>query len=580
MRIVTYARVSTKSQSDRGKSLEDQEARFIEFIKANRAERVKAYVEAKSAGTVTQRKTFSAMFEELPALDVDVLVIDSLDRFTRNMIEGPAQFVKLAEMGVKLWELEHCQTAPFDMDVIEDRIYVSAQFHAADTERERIKRRQVKRYTEARNRGATTTNNPGFGLILDDAKKRVIRDPKTAHIVEEVDRRILAGESQRKVLEWAQAMSPEAWKTRRGLQLALKDKNNAYGKAEVRSDATRRALDALKGSHRQTYGFDRANRRVSRAAEGTYPLPEHREHYLAGAIACGKCVEADIPAERAMMHGRYIIANKTNPYNVACDGRRDGKQIHPPWTATAAHVEALVDEKIARLGDNRVQAAVIAKLRYEPPRKGKKARDAQRSFDQRISEIKKRNGELDAEFRAAALYGSAEDAAIKAEAVRAMKAITAERARLDTMLEEVYAERAKLRNTAVSPQHLEDLDMAFMNVALFHDGIRINRHGESEVDLPMRELLKPFIAALGPPILDRRQSPKRRVRLVLKWPFIDTLHPPELATPYHEVRDTGVPDDVLERVEAVLYAKNPDLKAQVAARVAQMEERAKEKARR
>jgi hypothetical protein len=36
------------------------------------------------------------MFEELPSLSVDALVIDSLDRFTRDRFLGAEQFGKLA----------------------------------------------------------------------------------------------------------------------------------------------------------------------------------------------------------------------------------------------------------------------------------------------------------------------------------------------------------------------------------------------------------------------------------------------------------------------------------------------------
>jgi len=262
MRVVTYARVSTKTQRDRGVSLDDQETRFGVFLERTGAIRVQAYAAAKSAGTVLQRKTFLRMFEELPSLSVDALVIDSLDRFTRDEFLGAEQFGKLRDMGVKLWELEHEDDRPLDLTRDADRDYVWGKFNDAEAERRRIKKRQQKRYAEARNRGATTTNRPAFGLRLVGPKsaKRLEPDPTSAPIVKEVDRRILAGESQRKVVAWLEQVAPQAWRSRRGLQLALLDDDDAYVKAGVRTPETQAQLRALHGQHRQAFGYDRASR--------------------------------------------------------------------------------------------------------------------------------------------------------------------------------------------------------------------------------------------------------------------------------------------------------------------------------
>jgi DNA invertase Pin-like site-specific DNA recombinase len=114
MRVVTYALVSTKTQRDRRVSLDDQETRFGVFLERSGAIRVQAYAEAKSAGTVLQRKTFLRMFEELPSLNVDALLIDSLDRFTRDKFLGVEQFNKLRDMGVMLWELDRVRVLELD----------------------------------------------------------------------------------------------------------------------------------------------------------------------------------------------------------------------------------------------------------------------------------------------------------------------------------------------------------------------------------------------------------------------------------------------------------------------------------
>jgi DNA invertase Pin-like site-specific DNA recombinase len=177
MRVVTYARVSTKTQRDRGVCLDDQETRFGVFLERTGAVRVQVYAEAKSAGTVLQRKTSLRLFEELPSLNVDALVIDSLDRFTRDRFLGAEQFGELRDMGVKLWELEHEGDRPVDLTRDADRHYVWSKFNDAEAERRSIKKRQLKRYAEARNRGTTTTNRPAFGLRLVGPRVRSAWSP-------------------------------------------------------------------------------------------------------------------------------------------------------------------------------------------------------------------------------------------------------------------------------------------------------------------------------------------------------------------------------------------------------------------
>jgi hypothetical protein len=107
----------------------------------------------------------------------------------------------------------------------------------------------------------------------------------------------LNGESQRRVIEWAQSVSPAAWRSRRGLQLALLDDNDAYVKAGVRTPETQAQLRALHGQHRQAFGYDRASRSAPPAAgvaaldalvrqmETGHPAPEDRQHDLSGLVA-------------------------------------------------------------------------------------------------------------------------------------------------------------------------------------------------------------------------------------------------------------------------------------------------------
>ena len=73
-------------------------------------------------------------------------------------------------------------------------------------------------------------------------------------IVRDVDERMIAGESQNSILESLKPV-PGAWRSRRGLTLALK--NEAYVQAKVRTVAVQRRLLEILATRRQAYGEDR-----------------------------------------------------------------------------------------------------------------------------------------------------------------------------------------------------------------------------------------------------------------------------------------------------------------------------------
>jgi DNA invertase Pin-like site-specific DNA recombinase len=544
VRVVTYARVSTKMQADRGKSLDDQEARFTAFIERTGAIRVQAYAEARSAGTVLQRKTFLRMFEELPSLGADALVIDSLDRFTRDKFLGAEQFGKLREMGVKLWELEYEEDRPLDLTRDSDRDYIWQKFSDAEAERRRIKKRQKKRYEEQRKRGAATTNRPGFGLLLTGPKghKRLEPDPATAPIVQEVDRRILAGESQRRVIEWVQSVAPLAWASRRGLSLALLDDDDAYVKAGVRTPETQAALRALHGQHRQVFGYDRVgraapsetgddvlDRHVRQMLSGHVP-PEERQHGLSGLVACGLCADAIGDPRHALMMGRYIVTNP-NPYTLVCKGVRARERNAHGMTerfhdhevhVSVERLRPLIVDKLAKLRDPAVAQAVLAAWRDEPV--PKKQRTVRESIERRLADLDDEEAALDRQVRGAMRLAASDAAGVAAEAERVLAEVNADRLALKTTREGLHAELARLPVEPSRAAQVTKLQRLLFNAEGFADGWRLGDSGSGIVTASDRELLKPWVDVLGPPIF-RRPIKYGKRRLSLSWPLIDSVRP-------------------------------------------------------
>lgn len=84
MNVVTYARVSTISQETEGQSLANQERTFQAWLKRTQSVRIRAYAESKSAKSIEGRLQFMRMIADLPDLMPDLVVVDTIDRFSRN----------------------------------------------------------------------------------------------------------------------------------------------------------------------------------------------------------------------------------------------------------------------------------------------------------------------------------------------------------------------------------------------------------------------------------------------------------------------------------------------------------------
>src|SRR5579884_175263 len=499
MRIVTYARVSTKSQSDRGTSLNDQETRFTEWLERSGHVRVRAYAEAMSGGKNMQEQTFQGMLEDLPHIGAEALVVDSLDRFTRDKIAGAAMTHRLREMGVKLWELEYSDSEPFDLTVDEHRDYVMQRFGDAEAERRRIKKRQLKRYQEQRQRGTATTNRPAFGLRLTGDRKghrRLEPDADTAPIVNEVDRHILSGQSQNKVLEWL-ADIPGAWRSRRGLTIALNDKHGAYVAAGVRTPEVQHQLRELLGKRNQSYGEDRSTRSM-------------RRHEFSGLVACHACVKAGVPVESALMHGRYISQNP-NPYTLVCSGRlHNGEKTHPKEFYASEHkVRALIIEKLIRLRDPDVAKAVLERWAREP--KSDKNAKLRRSLERQLADYDEKEAAL--EKRVAAAFdmvaegglGAAEAKRFIAKAEQERMTLEASRASIAQKLAQLPVQRAKTYDVADLQWDAEALFDPVFTTSDGIEAIEVTENGKTRLEFTgtniasIREPFAKWVKAIGPP---------------------------------------------------------------------------------
>lgn len=528
MKICTYARVSKKMAADeRGTSLIDQENRFLRFLERTGNERVDSLAEEVSGGNNTRTPRFTAMLERMPLLGVQALVVDKIDRFTRDAIDGPAMIAKLRDMGVALWEVR--KEKPFDLRSDVDRNDVLNKFRTAENERAMIRERQLYRYEEQRERGAATVNRPAFGLRLSGERKGhriVVGDPDTAPIVQEVDRMVLNGASQRTVLAYLAPMGLKGiWTSRRGLALALR--NEAYVEAGVRSAETQRRLRELffGNVQKQSYGPDRNT------------TQSFRQHEFSGLIACGQCVTAGYDSNAARMTSRYMTMN-LNPQTLVCSGVRSGVTVHKPIMISLHFVLAPLMDCFNKLRDRNVAEAVLERWKQEPL--------TDNFAKMRIS------------LESTLALTDTEEAAIESRVDAALRLMESGRAGVvaeaERVLDRANTDRLTLRaKQAALKQRLSDLPLPMrreihVGSLLFDAENLLTRPG-------MRDALKKWVDAIGPPVWYGRKQRKQGRRLDslsdLRWPFIDAIRakpaPNFVYDPVLDAIEANAADDLMLR---------------------------------
>jgi DNA invertase Pin-like site-specific DNA recombinase len=306
MRVVSYSRVSTIGQETEGQSLVNQERGFKRWLEKTGHERVRAYAETASAKSVAGRAVFSKMIGELEDIKPDAIIVDTLDRFTRNLREGLNLLEELRGHKIGLLPLDWRRNTPLDIDDDRDWEDVAREFMAAERERRRIGGRVQRHYDELREQGKSIVGrHVPFGLNYVDGH---FAPNDQAEIVKEIDRRFIEGEPIEQLLAYSRSIG--AWQARTGFTNMLRSLH--YVKAGVRSPETQQAILERLELFREQYG------KMSKY-----------DHEFTGVFLCGKCVNLGYPAETSKMSGREMKGYIA----VACDRRTLADRRHGQFVA-------------------------------------------------------------------------------------------------------------------------------------------------------------------------------------------------------------------------------------------------------
>lgn len=190
LRAVTYGRVSTKQQSEEGKSLLRQKMELHDFVARKAWEHVGHFEDPGVSGGKLDRPELSRVRDLIRAGQVDILVFASLDRLSRGIFDFLVLLEEAEKNNVRFVALD----ATIDTTTPQGRAFAQMAMVMAEFERGMIAKRVKEGKNAARKRGEWVGGKPGYGLVFKKGKG-LVQDPIKALHIKELFQDYLASQS-------------------------------------------------------------------------------------------------------------------------------------------------------------------------------------------------------------------------------------------------------------------------------------------------------------------------------------------------------------------------------------------------
>lgn len=196
-----YIRVSTDEQKLRGISLDAQRMKLEEYAQAHNLRIVEWYADEGVSGRklIAKRPELQRMIRDAEAKKFGRIIFVKLDRFFRSVAEYHECMKRISPV---VWTATE---EKYDLSTASGRMFVNMKLTVAemeaDTGSERIL--MVNDYKIAN--GQWLSGNCTFGFVYaenEHGDRRVMKDPKTKHIVEELLAHIMRHQSVRATMRW------------------------------------------------------------------------------------------------------------------------------------------------------------------------------------------------------------------------------------------------------------------------------------------------------------------------------------------------------------------------------------------
>lgn len=344
MNGVIYARYSSDSQ--REESIEGQIRECKEYAERSGITIVGTYIDRALSAKTDNRPEFQRMIKDSAKRLFEVVLVWKLDRFSRNRYDSAMNKATLRKNGVKVISAKENISEGPEGIILESMLEGYAEFYSAELS-EKIHRGQKENALKGRNNGGGIP----LGYVLGDEQKLVI-DPLTAPLVQEIFARYAEGETVRSIVE---SLNERGLQSKRNKPFSMGSfnallRNRKYiGEYQYQDVIIPGGVPAIISEEL----FNRVQARMEKNKRTPASAKAAEEYLLTTKLFCGDC-------ERMMVGESGTSRTGATHYYYKCGNakRRKGckrKAVKKDWIERAAVVltvnRVLQDAEIDKIAD-------------------------------------------------------------------------------------------------------------------------------------------------------------------------------------------------------------------------------------
>lgn len=349
MKAVIYARYSSDMQ--REESIEGQIRECKEYAERNGITILSTYIDRAMSAKTADRPEFQRMIHDSEKKLFDVVLVYKLDRFSRDRYDSAHYKRILKKNGVHVLSAkENIADGPEGI-LMESMLEGMAEYYSAELS-QKIHRGQKENALKGKNNGGGIP----LGYLLDQNTKKLVVDPVTAPIVNEIFERYAEGETVRSIVA---DLNKRGLKTRRGKAFSMGSftamlKNRKYiGEYRYQDVFIPDGVPAIVPEDL----FYRVQQRMEKNKRAPAMAKAHEDFLLTTKLFCGKC-------ERLMVGESGTARNGTTHYYYKCGAAKrkkgcDKKAVKKAWIERVV-ILLTVTRVLQEDEMNRIADAVIA----------------------------------------------------------------------------------------------------------------------------------------------------------------------------------------------------------------------------
>lgn len=343
MNAVIYARYSSSSQ--REASIEEQIKVCTDYAKRNNYAIIKSYKDSAMTGKNDSRPALQKLLRDCANKTFDVVLVYSIDRFGRNLIQSLDNANKIENSGVLLVSVTESFSNDPSGRFFRNLMMAHAQYYSDELA---VKIKRGMDYNAER--CLCTGGNIALGYTVDQEKHFQI-DPNTAPIVEKIFEMYADGKTITKITSHLNALG---LKTSRGvdfnknsLHTILKNKRYigmyTYKGKEIPNGVPRIISDEL---------FNKVSEIMEKNKKAPARAKAKVEYLLTTKLFCGYCKEMMTGFSGTGKHGkvyRYYVCNGAK--KKVCHKKMVGKDYIEDLVVTQCR-KLLSAENINKIAEN------------------------------------------------------------------------------------------------------------------------------------------------------------------------------------------------------------------------------------